>query len=245
MTDDRPGTYLRDGYFRVRGMSSLFAARVVTALMRTQTSAGITGGAAEIGTFEGRFFIAMGLALTQGERLFGADSFDWPDDQVEARLRANMAAHGIAAERATIWRGQSVNLTPPDILAALGGPARIIHVDADHTDHSLSADLLLAAAVVRPDGLIVLDDMLHPAYPLLILAVHRFLAARPDWRVAAVIDRESLSGAAKFVLARRETGEFVFESLRAAMPEALVAMTARFEDHEATIVSPTPALPVF
>ena len=234
--------YLNHGYARVRGMSSGFAGRVVAHLMRAQTEAGIDGGAAEIGAFEGRFLILMGLALQPKERLFGADSFDWPDNEVETRLRANLTTHGVEA---TVWRGDSTTLTAEEVRRSLGGPARIVHVDADHTDRSLRVDLQLAASIVRPDGLIVLDDMVHPIYPLLIVTVQRFLADNPDWRVAAVIDRESLSAAAKFVLARPGQEDFVFETLRRAMPEALCEMMADFGTYRATIVSPAPGLPRF
>ena len=236
-------TYLADGYGRVRGMSSGFSARVVGHLMAAQTAAGQRGGVAEIGTFEGRFFIAMGLCLAPGEKLFGADTFDWPDAEVETRLRANMAAHGVVG--ATIWRGNSAGLDAADILAALGGPARIIHVDGDHTDTALTHDLTLAAAVVAQHGLIILDDMLHPIYPLLVLVVQRFLQARPEWQVAAVIDRESLSGAAKFVLARRVTAPYVLAALEARMARSLVLGAAHFAGYEAPIVSPHPELPAF
>ncbi|UPY35802.1 class I SAM-dependent methyltransferase [Sediminicoccus sp. KRV36] len=245
MLSPRLESYLDRDYARIRGMSSRFAARVVAHLMAAQAAAGITGGAAEIGTFEGRFFIAMGLSLAPGERLFGADSFDWPDDQVEQRLRANMAAMGVDVAAHTIWRGDSRILAPAEILAALGGKARIIHVDGDHTDGALTADLALAVQVVRPDGLIVLDDMLHPIYPLLILTVQRFLDAHPDWQVACVLDRESLSGAAKFVLARHDQAPRIAGWLEARLPAFMVAMRAQFAGHDAPIVAPAPELPKF
>jgi len=237
--------YLTGGYGQVRGMSSGFAARVVAHLMAAQAAAGIAGGAAEIGTFEGRFFIAMGLSLAPGERIFGADSFDWPDDGVEARLRANMAKQGLAAAIATIWRGDSARLTAADILGPLGAPARIIHIDGDHTDAALTADLALAVQVVRPEGLIVLDDMLHPIYPMLVLTVQRFLQTQPEWQVACVIDRESLSGAAKFILARRAKAAEVAEWLRERLPASFVAVMAQFPGYEAPIVAPAPGLPNF
>jgi len=237
-------TYLDHGYGDIRGMSSRFSALVLAHLMAAQTQAGIAGGAAEIGTFEGRLFIAMGLSLAPHERLFGADSFDWPDAGVEDRLRANIAAHGLDGATATIWRGDSKTIEPATILAALGGPARIIHVDGDHTDEALTADLALAEAVTMPQGLIVLDDMLHPIYPLLVLTVQRFLDAHADWQVAAVIDRESLAGATKFVLARRDMAGFVLTALQRRLPEVLVAGAAHFPGYIAPIVSPTPALPV-
>ena len=81
--------YLDEGYASVVGMSSRFAAAVTCGLMRIQTELGITGPIAEIGTFEGRFFIAMAHALQSGEVALGIDLFDWPNPQVLDRFEAN------------------------------------------------------------------------------------------------------------------------------------------------------------
>ena len=60
--------YLADSYEQVRGMSSRFAAAICGHLIRRQSELGIGGELVEIGTFEGRFFIAMALGLAPGEK---------------------------------------------------------------------------------------------------------------------------------------------------------------------------------
>src|SRR5712691_11143536 len=77
--------YLEAGYASVPGMSSRFAAAICCGLMRMQTEMGVAGPVAEIGPFEGRFFIAMGHALAPGEVALGIDLFDWPNTQVIER----------------------------------------------------------------------------------------------------------------------------------------------------------------
>src|SRR6476661_321218 len=57
--------YLADGYGRVPGMSSRFAAAICGHLIRRQSEMGVVGALAEIGTFEGRFFIAMALGVAR------------------------------------------------------------------------------------------------------------------------------------------------------------------------------------
>src|SRR5690606_12895278 len=79
--------YIADGYGRVKGMSSRFAAANACATMRIQSENGISGHVAEIGTFEGRFFIALAHALMDGERGIGIDHFEWPDAGVIDRFR--------------------------------------------------------------------------------------------------------------------------------------------------------------
>ena len=87
--------YIAEGYETVRGMSSRFAATICGHVIRRQTELGIAGHIAEVGTFEGRFFIAMALGLAPGERALGIDTFDWPNagliDRFHRPLRASRA----------------------------------------------------------------------------------------------------------------------------------------------------------
>jgi predicted O-methyltransferase YrrM len=224
--------YLETGFQSVVGMSSRFAAAITAALLRQQTAMGIAGPVAEIGTFEGRFFIAMAHALEPGERALGIDLFDWPNPQVLDRFEANCARHGVGSERRVTWKTDSRSMRPQDLLAKLGGAAlRLFHIDGEHSRDALSRDLDRAVAVMRPDGLIVLDDMLHPGYPTLMVAVHQWLERNPDWCVLAVIDRETIVAATKFVLCRRDC----FERYQTPMLETFKAhiwpLGADFEPH--------------
>ncbi len=88
--------FIANGYENVLGMSSRFAATICGHVMRQQTELGIGGHFVEIGTFEGRFFIAMALGLAAGERALGIDSFDWPDAGLYDRFHANCVRHGLA-----------------------------------------------------------------------------------------------------------------------------------------------------
>ncbi len=197
--------YLREGYASVVGMSSRFAAAVTATLMRLQTDLGITGPIAEIGTFEGRFFIALAHALAPGERALGIDLFDWPNPEIIDRFEANCLKHGVDPKRKITWKTDSRVMKPEDILAKVGGDKlRLFHIDGEHSRHALSRDLERATAVMRPDGIIVLDDMLHPGYPTLMVSVHEWLEKNTDWCVLAIIDRETIVAATKFVLCRKE-----------------------------------------
>src|ERR1043166_8258786 len=179
--------YIADGYETVRGMSSRFAATISGHVLRRQSELGIAGHIAEIGTFEGRFFIAMALGLGPGERALGIDTFDWPNEGLWDLFHAHCARHGLARERYTAIKANVRDLTAQEITKALGGLAlggqklgpqaseqkvRFWHLDGDHSREALTADLALAEATIHPRGMICLDDMLHPGYPLLVVAVH-------------------------------------------------------------------------
>jgi Methyltransferase domain len=197
--------YLMKGYDEVRGYSSLFAATICGYLLRRQSEFGIHGALAEIGTFEGRFFIALALAVAEGEHAYGFDLFAWPGSKVLERLLANADAFGLARDRFTPLPFDTGTLTPQEFSDLTGGaPLRFIHIDGDHSPQALTQDLRLAQHSLHPHGLICIDDMLHPAFPFLVVAVHDHLKRNPEMRLMCVIDRENIVRAPKFVICHAE-----------------------------------------
>lgn len=229
--------YLAEGYGTVPGMSSRFAAAVVAKLLAVQDDLGIGGPIAEIGTFEGRFFIAMAHALRPGERAVGIDLFDWPNPEVIDRFHANCRKHGVPEDRRVTLKADSRVMKSEDLLSAAGGKLRLFHIDGEHSRAALARDLGLAVMVMDDAGIIVLDDMLHPGYPTLMVAVQDFLEANPDWVPLCVIDRETIVAATKFALCRRDW----FKRYEAAMLEAfkdnIWPLGADFEPHWCLVLS--------
>lgn len=230
--------YIENDYARVRGMSSRFAATVSASAMRIQSEHGVAGDLAEIGTFEGRYFIALAHCLQPGERAIGIDSFVWPDEGIKGRLEANLATHGVA-DRSIVMKADSLELRAENIAAL--SPVRKIrffHIDGEHTPEHLTNDLTLAAAVLDPKGIICLDDMLHPGYPILAVTVDHFLRREKDFRVFCIIDREDIVGAAKFMLCREAEFDFYVNALMAAFPDNVWPMGADFgRDEKALVLS--------
>jgi hypothetical protein len=230
--------YLADGYASVPGMSSRFAAAITCGLLRIQTAAGITGPVVEVGAFEGRFLIALAKALAPGEIVIGIDLFDWPNPEVEGRCIANCAKHGVPESARVIWKTDSRKLTPETLLAKLGGKRpRLQHIDGEHSRQVLSNDLELATAVMDPAGLLVLDDMLHPGYPTLMVAVHEYLERHPEMCVLAIIDRETIVAATKFVLCRKDWFKRYEDALLADYKDNVWPLGADFEPHWCLVLS--------
>jgi predicted O-methyltransferase YrrM len=230
--------YLDTGYATVVGMSSRFAAAVSCGLMRIQSDLGVTGPIAEIGTFEGRFFIALAHALADGEKALGIDLFDWPNPEVIDRFEANCAKHGVSAEKRITWRADSRTMKPEDLLAKLGGDrVRLFHVDGEHSRHALTRDLELATAVLADGGVIVLDDMLHPGYPTLMVAVQDYLQRHPEMVVLCIIDRETIVAATKFVLCPAAWFKRYEEKLLEAYKDNVWPLGADFEPHWCLVLS--------
>jgi predicted O-methyltransferase YrrM len=235
--------YLGDSYERVRGMSSRFAAAICCHLMRRQTTLGVKGDVVEIGTFEGRFFIAMALGLAPAERAIGIDRFDWPDEKIETRFLANCAAHGVTAERFVSWKADSREITPAMLREKLGGHAvRFAHIDSHHARECLTNDLELVHAVLHPDGIICLDDMLHPGYPMLAAAAFDYLARHPEMRLLCIIDREDIVAAPKFLICREAVRALYEHDLMAAFSRFHFPLNGDMESYFALVLTPSPRL---
>jgi methyltransferase family protein len=234
--------YLAHGFLAVRGMSSRFAAIISSATMRLQTENGITGHAAEVGAFEGRFLIALAHALVADERAIGIDHFMWPDAGLRDRFERNCALHGPGAGIISL-KVDSRELTPNELLGvAPGKRIRFFHVDGEHTADHLSKDLVLACRTIEPKGVICLDDMLHPGYPTLALTVDEFLKAHREMQVFCIVDREDIVAATKFMLCRREHAAFYADELARAFPQHVWPLGADFVTYKALVLTPAPRL---
>jgi predicted O-methyltransferase YrrM len=242
--DARLDEFLAGDYMRIRGMSSRFAAAICGHLIAWQSTRGITADLLEIGTFEGRFFVAVALLLQQGEHALGIDVFTWPSPAVYDRLLENCAAAGLDRARYTVWKADTRRITPADLRAKLpGGSARFIHIDGEHTPECLSQDLALAHATLHPFGVIALDDMLHPGYPTLITTVLAYLEQHPEMRVMCIVDRESVTAAAKFLICRAECVETYQRDLMACFKPFHYLLGAEIMGHSTLVLTPDPTLP--
>jgi hypothetical protein len=235
--------FLARDYQRIRGMSSRFAAAICGHVLRRQTTLGISGDILEIGAFEGRFFIAMALMMQPGEHALGVDVFTWPDDGTQDRFLANCATH-LKPQSYSAWKADSRSLSAAQLRELLpGGSARFIHIDGEHIAECLSHDLELAHAVLHPDGIIALDDMLHPGYPTLIVTVLEYLARHPEMRVLCIIDRESITAAAKFLICRADRASRYEQDLMTSFGKFHYPLGPTIAGHLTLVLTPDPRLP--
>jgi hypothetical protein len=236
--------FLAGDYQRIRGMSSRFAAAICGHILGRQNALGIVGDLLEIGTFEGRFFIAMAKLLEPGEHALGIDVFTWPSPKVYDHFLANCAQSGLAADSYTAWKVDTRAITPDELRRKLpGGTARFVHVDGEHVPECLRQDLELAHAVLHPDGIIALDDMLHPGYPTLITTVLDYLGRHPEMRVMCIIDRESITAAAKFLICRVDRVDKYEQDLMTTFARFHYVLGANIMGHFTLVLTPDPALP--
>ena len=230
--------YLSHGYYSIEGMSSKIAAKVASSLLIHQTACGIRGPSAEIGVFRGRFAIALALALEESERFVAIDLFAEP--KMIATFRSNLKRWNVPVEQVDIWTADTSMLPDGVLRERLGGSvARLIHIDGNHTPKALAHDLALAALALGPGGILILDDMHHPYYPLLMVSVFDFLAAHPEYRLLAIIDRASLVEATKYVLCERDRVDSYSDHILSSFPTHAQRDLVDFVDYKAIVITAT------
>jgi hypothetical protein len=88
-----------------------------------------------------------------------------------------------------------------------------------------------------------LDDMLHPGYPTLITVVLDYLQRHPEMRVFCIVDRESITAAAKFLICRADLVETYAQDLLAAYPQFHYVLNGDFMGQMVLVLTPDPTLP--
>ncbi len=185
----------------------------------------------------------MALGLAPGEKALGIDRFDWPDAGIESRFLANCAAHGIARDRFSSWKTDSREITSGDLSERLcNRPVRFVHIDSHHSRECLTNDLELVGPVLHRDGLICLDDMLHPGYPMVVSAVFDYFTRHPEMRLLCIVDREDIVAAPKFLICHRDAFAFYERDLLNAFSRFHFVLNADMESYFALVLTPRPRL---
>lgn len=230
--------YFAMGMRQVRGFLTPGSALAILTLLEVQHRDGIRGPIAEIGTFHGKTLVGFGLATREDETVLGVDLFALGGEDFEAAARANWDGLGLPAARLRLHRGSSAQVDPLQWARLLGAPARVVHVDGEHSRAGAAHDLMLAGCCLAPGGVIVVDDVLHPWYPDITLAVASFLEQRPDFRVFAIVDRHAdfIAGGAKMLLARQADVARYDQALTFCFP-ASIARRAEFAGSTPVVVA--------
>lgn len=127
--------------------------------------------AVEIGVFRGAWSVGV-LRNVDGVSIVGVDPFPGEGgDEIRADLEARIALNGLGDRFSLVTtRGDAdVRIEP--------GSVALIHVDGEHTEAAVDADLRWCDRMLSDDGVVVMDDYLHPWFPGISSAMHEFLRA--------------------------------------------------------------------
>jgi len=186
---------------RIRGFASIDDLHQFWMVLRTQAAAGFVGDVLEIGAFYGQTAFVLARAIEPGERVHINDVFDLGSADayhdpptVETTTRNVLGDDGaVDSGSVAVHRCRSRDL---DLREA---SCRFIHVDGDHSEKGTREDLELAARLLRPGGVMALDDFEHPKWAGVTPAARSFLAEHDDIRVLADVNRHNATGRKLYV----------------------------------------------
>lgn len=172
-----------EGHKKIAGWLSAHTLAFLYYLNQFQYEQGIKGDIAEIGVFQGRFFIALCLMMWPGEKAVAIDVFE---DQHLNLDKSGVGDYEIFTGNILQVLGDSfpLSIIKADSLKVKrqqlqdgtnGCGIRLFSIDGCHTAEHTESDLLLAAQSLAPGGLIILDDYENPAWPGVNQGVDNFL----------------------------------------------------------------------
>lgn len=170
--------FIQNGFQKIKGWCLDRAALVTCCLLRRQAQGGHSGGAFEIGVFEGKFLsVLYHVAREFDLPVVGIDTFAWSDKNLVLGVFSEVFGSNRSL---ALYQADSRTLRPPDVLGYFGGrkPA-FISVDGDHNAAPVCADIELAEAVLAEGGIVAVDDFLNPSAIGVSEGTYRFFFEKP------------------------------------------------------------------
>ncbi|WP_327317426.1 class I SAM-dependent methyltransferase [Streptomyces sp. NBC_01235] len=163
----------------VRGWFPPLDQVLFTWFLDRQEAKGVRGDLLELGAYLGKSAILLGRHLGDGERftvcdLFGSEAPDGANRAETAKSYASLTRQ--AFERNYL----SFHDTLPRVIEAPSsvistevdpGTCRFVHIDASHLYEHVRDDISAAREILRPDGIVVLDDFRSEHTPGVSVAV--------------------------------------------------------------------------
>ncbi|MBT5265589.1 MAG: class I SAM-dependent methyltransferase [Rhodospirillaceae bacterium] len=209
--------YAQEDISGVTGWLQVGSLAAIWSLLETQIAAGIAGDVVEIGVYHGKSFLLFANSLDAGERAIAIDPLDQAgrrqkfEDNCRVFLREEQAfaLHAIPSDQ---FREEGR-------CSEFAGKVRALHIDGGHVYDAVRNDLKIALEVLSETGFVVVDDMAHPWYPDITVAVADHLredAALTAFAMTAA-NTPVTNGGSKLFLARPKGAGFLRKALRSAL----------------------------
>lgn len=165
----------------VQGWVTEGALSAITMLSAAQRVLGCNGHVCEIGVHHGRYAIALSLLRRADEKTVAIDVFE---DQALNVDQSGKGDFGIFTQNTDKWlggqrleiiKGDSLRVTPQQVMDRAGGPIRLFSVDGSHTTQHTLNDMRIAEQCVAPGGIVIVDDFFNPAWPGVPEAIFLYL----------------------------------------------------------------------
>ena len=156
-------------YNSIPGYFTLDAALMFIAYNQLVAEQGIKGDALEIGVHHGRSAIVVGSFTASGGKFVAVDLFDnlqelnasGSGSGNQKEFLRNMRQFFDDLSFLTTIEGESSTVSTESV----GNDFSFCHIDGGHSPQETYNDLNLCCRLLKPGGLVVLDDYFNPAFP--------------------------------------------------------------------------------
>lgn len=153
--------------------------RLFDELLAAQESTGVTNDLLEIGALYGKSAIVLGVHARADEIVHICDVFEQEVGSSANRSENRSSYPGLARATFEANYGTYVKKAPrviQELSTSIGshvtpGSVRFAHIDGGHLFETVVEDLLNVKPLLRPDGIIVMDDVRAPHTPGVAAAV--------------------------------------------------------------------------
>lgn len=174
MAFDRLKTHLEGPFHAVDGWCSAQLWQVMQPILEFQNAAGVHNPIAEIGVYQGKFFLGLIASKNAPKGNLAIDVFDLQQFNLDGagagnreRLLDNAVKHGFGTHCIDTLERDSMTINATDIARILdkSGGFSLFSVDGCHLPEHTVNDMEIAMALTVPEGLIFLDDYTNPDWP--------------------------------------------------------------------------------
>jgi hypothetical protein len=159
--------YVEQGQKQIFGWLHPISCFILPIIDEAQKDHNIAGDICEIGIFEGKTLVLLGLMARAGEILVGLDI------EIRDELRSNLQSDFPQRDQFVILQQDSTKTTPSELLQhSPTNGFRLFHVDGYHTFNHALNDLKLAVNTLSLGGVIFLDDFYSGTLPGVTQAFH-------------------------------------------------------------------------
>jgi len=176
--------FARGGHLQVNGWLSPFTLSLIKVIADFQIRNNIHGNIAEIGVYQGRFFIALCLLMQRHDDAVVIDVFDLQEFNIDQsgigdyqKFICNIDNMLGTGQNVKIIKKDSLNVTVEEVHSQFSNNrlVRLFSVDGCHTVEHTINDLRLAQDTICPGGVIILDDYENEEWPGVAQGFNEFI----------------------------------------------------------------------
>lgn len=171
----------------------------------------------EIGVWKGGWAVGV-LRGIENAHVVGIDPYPGEAYPVREEALSTIESQGLASRFNLIDSHQNL------IESGLPSMFDLVHIDGHHTEKSVLRDAVFAHEALTPNGVIVFDDHLHPAFPGIRSALYRFLNEF-DYR-------PFLSTEGKLYVAKAQEAREWYQVLRGALEDSKLIASQLYLDEK-------------